>query len=953
AHRARLGLPWALAVLAFALPFVLPGCVKEPPLTTRTQPMQARLELAAGEVAVEMAGKAAPAYSGTALLQGATVRTGKGSRALVRLSDGSALFLRGGTSISLQDSAVDLQQGEIWLDSPPSERRPMLHRLGRVLVLAADAGLSLRRFGEDATIYVARGLATVTSSGGRVEVSSGEQASLHGDAPPTLTPVAFWEDWTGGLADRGAVPGLGSSGSGRIYGVDLGAPAGSPARKLEVSRQAVRAVLRFGLAETEVDQIFFNPGDRPVEGWYWFAVPGDASVTGFAVETNGVLVEGEFIERKEAAAQYGRAIQSGHEPALLEWVDSRTFRARIYPVPAMGSRRVVLRYQQLLGRAGGELRYLYPLQSSDPVRIGEFSLQVDLGEEGRKMALTTLADARVEEGGRRVTMRRSGYTPRADFVLEARLPPSPAAISAARFSMGGETADYVMLRHVPDLDWTTVKELRGEIVVVVDTSAASDETTRTLQTTTAEAILRSLAAEDRFALVSLDVRPKVIYPRDGLAPAGEKEIAQAMEGLAEHASGGATDLSALFDVALSRLHASEQPALVYIGDGIATSGEIGSMQLLERLRRALSTSRARFFTVAVGAHAQRTLLATLARTGGGQTFAVGEAEEATEQALQLVAALKTPTITDLELELGEGLDGVFLSANGKVSSGDEVIVLARTHQDLPEQVTVRGRLGGQPFSRSYRVVEQEGPIAGFVPRLWAAEAVRRLLGTADPEAERGKIMTLGLTYGLMTPYNSILALESEAAFAAQGIPRKRDRLRGLRLASLGAEGSKDASKVVQVSSGGQRVPGMAAPETAPVPAPAPPSMEEYDEAAKEERYAAPSPRPALAVEALVKEPAPRPPPPAPASMAAMAGLASPVGGAAYGGLATAADQSVVRSGAAGAKGRRSARYDDDGTARLDNAFTPPPSPAFPSRRQVLVQTCSDIAQRPLHQRSLL
>ena len=65
--------------------------------------------------------------------------------------------------------------------------------------------------------------------------------------------------------------------------------------------------MREGLSETEVDQTFFNPGERPVEGWYWFTVPERATITGFAVETDGVLVEGEFIEKKEAAAQYAAA----------------------------------------------------------------------------------------------------------------------------------------------------------------------------------------------------------------------------------------------------------------------------------------------------------------------------------------------------------------------------------------------------------------------------------------------------------------------------------------------------------------------------------------------------------------------------------------------------------------------------------------------------------------------
>ena len=39
-------------------------------------------------------------------------------------------------------------------------------------------------------------------------------------------------------------------------------------------------VARDGIAETEVDQTFSNPGSQPIEGWYWFNVPETATVTG-------------------------------------------------------------------------------------------------------------------------------------------------------------------------------------------------------------------------------------------------------------------------------------------------------------------------------------------------------------------------------------------------------------------------------------------------------------------------------------------------------------------------------------------------------------------------------------------------------------------------------------------------------------------------------------------------
>ena len=208
-------------------------------------------------------------------------------------------------------------------------------------------------------------------------------------------------------------------------------------------------------------------------------------------------------------------------------------------------------------------------------------------------------------------------------------------------------------------------------------------------------------------------------------------------------------------------------------------------KLGERLRRSLSVSRARFFTVAVGGSANHALLHELARAGSGRAFRIDEAEGATAEVLRLASAIKTPTITDLSVELGEGIDEPMLTQTGKVSRGEEVVLLARTHHPLPASATVKGRLGGKDFSRDYRIEIDAGVGTALVPRLWASEKVRRLLGAAEsPEEHRGKVVELGLDYGLVTPFTSILALESEQAYQQQGVKRRRSTLRGVQLTAL-------------------------------------------------------------------------------------------------------------------------------------------------------------------------
>jgi len=760
--------------------------IRRPGAPSHARSIGARLDLAAGEVTVTEDGNAAKALSGTPLATGARVATGKGARALVRAGDGSAIFLRAESEIVLEAKGVMLERGEIWLDAPNVEGDAVEVKLGSHIVSAADAGLSIKRTGDDATVYVARGLAILSSPGGRVEIHAGEQGAVVAKDAPKVGAVAFWQDWTGGMADAHPTRGVGA-GSGRIYGLDPMAPAGAPAVKLGIAKQSVRVVIRDGVAETEVDQTFSNPGSQNIEGWYWFTVPAEAVVSSFALETDGQLVEGEVVEKREAAAKYAAAVKAAVDPALLEWIDGRSYRAKIYPIPASGTRRVVLRYVEVLPSIEGKTRYVYPMRSSDPVRFDEFALSADLGEStaGRKVA--TSLDATLDAPGRVVSMRRSGYVPRADFQIEIT-GASTKPVRAWRFEPGPNQADYLMLRWVPDMDFAKMPAPKGEVVVVVDSSAGGDEAARQLRVAAAEGVLRALSDDDRFALVALDVTPTVVYPAQGLAQATAADIAKALEKLSDHGVGGATDLGAMFEPALGRVHGLEQPAIVYVGDGIATSGETSSDGLMERLRRSFSGSRARLFAVGVGPDAKHELLTQLARAGGGQYLRIDEADQTTGQALRLASAIKTPTITDLEVDLGAGLDQPFSSATGKLARGEELMLLARTHHALPKTVRIKGRAGGAAFSTDYPLEIEKTVVTGLVPRLWAAEYMRRLVGSGStPDDNRAKILDLGLEYGLMTPYTSILALENEAAYARMSVKRRNSALRGIRLSSITSE----------------------------------------------------------------------------------------------------------------------------------------------------------------------
>lgn len=763
------------------------GCDTPPAPPKHSESLGARVELAAGDVFMKKGESAGDErlITGAMLPEEALVRVGAGGRALLRLSSGAGVYLRDDTEISLNGDSLRLQKGELWADVPSSssQRDAAAFEAGKVRINCADSGVDISFDGKTAKVYVARGLAVVEAPSGRAEVDSGERAVVEGEAAPRVEPVDFWVDWTGGMADRQLFAGIGGRASGQIYGIDYAHPGGAP-QAMQITFQKVDVAIRDGIAYTTVDQRFFNPSSNVLEGWYWFTVPEGAAVERFALEVDGQLLDGAMIERKAAAAAYEEAVRRAVDPALLEWVDARTFRARVYPLPAAGERRVVLSYSETLPLTDGVYRYVYPMAAPDAAPISEFSLELALLEGGGKMDIATLQQARVDEDGTKVTMRRSGFVPRSDFLVELRPKEKVDALRAARFSADDQSADYLILRYAPDVEWNPSKPIRGDVVVVVDTSAGGDDADRQVKIDAAEAVLKALSTEDRFAVVATDLSPRVVHPEKALAAADEKNVDAAIEALSEIEPAGATDLGAMFSVALDLLHDGEQPAVIYIGDGRPTVGETRTAALTERLRRALGDSRARLFTLGVGHEANHPLLERLSQVGGGRSFRIDTAEQAVQEALRFVGMLKTPTITDLEIDAGAGLDQLFSTATGKLSEGDEVIVLARSHHALPKTIAVKGRLAGEPFERTYEASTETGQEHAYIPVLWARAYLDRLMAEGIEE-NRGRIISLGLNYGLMTPLTSFLVLDSAEAYRQQGLEPPR---RGYLSASDVADG---------------------------------------------------------------------------------------------------------------------------------------------------------------------
>jgi hypothetical protein len=104
----------------------------------------------------------------------------------------------------------------------------------------------------------------------------------------------------------------------------------------------VQAVIDDPLAFTELHLVFENPEDRVLEGRFEITLPPGAAVSRFAMKLGDLWQEGEVVELQAARRAYEDFLHRKTDPALLEFDAGNEFTARVFPIPAKGTKELVI-----------------------------------------------------------------------------------------------------------------------------------------------------------------------------------------------------------------------------------------------------------------------------------------------------------------------------------------------------------------------------------------------------------------------------------------------------------------------------------------------------------------------------------------------------------------------------------------------------------------------------------
>lgn len=535
-----------------------------------------------------------------------------------------------------------------------------------------------------------------------------------------------------------------------------------------VKYHRVDVTINESIARTEIDQVFTNPNGVDLEATYIFPIPENAALSEFAMWIDGQRQEAELREADAARKIYEDIVRSMRDPALLEYMGRNLFKARVYPVPARGEKRIALGYSQVLDLSGTTYEYRYPLNTEkfSSTLLDEVRVKVTITASrpirnvyspSHKVEVDPVSDTMVI-----VTYEENRVRPSTDFRLFYTLQTRELTPTVLSYREGNENGYFLVLLS-PSVE-SEEAVLPKDVVFVLDTSGSmAGEKIKQAREALIHA-LRNLNRHDRYGIVSFasGIRPfreQLAAVGDGLDPA--LAFARALE-----AQGGTNIAGALKRAAemLPRNAPGRVQLVVFMTDGLPTVGEDDPKKIMAALNEQLGT-RVRVFPFGVGTDVNTDLLDNLAADHRGSPAYIKPGENLEERVSGFYNQIANPILTEIAMTMaGADLYDVEPGTFPDLYRGTQVVVAGRYRSPGDRTLVLKGtgREGAQTLEFPVHLTA-DNKENSFIARLWAIRRVGALLLEIRKKGENAElkeeVIGLAKAFGLVTPYTSYLVLE--------------------------------------------------------------------------------------------------------------------------------------------------------------------------------------------------
>jgi Ca-activated chloride channel family protein len=587
---------------------------------------------------------------------------------------------------------------------------------------------------------------------------------------------------------------------------------------LEVKYHNVDVEINETSASTSIDQEFYNPTGRRLDGYYIFPVPEGAAIDNFSVFINGKETEAEMLDAKKARAIYEDIVRRNIDPALLEYYRQGLFRVRVFPIEPHSTKRIKISYRQILAVDNGTVDYLYPLNtekfSSRPLRDVVIRVTVASQAPVKNIYCPTHEVDIVYKSSRKAIVSYEAHEikPDKDFELFFRTDRSRISLSVLTQKKPGESEGFFLLDISPEFNVKAEDIEEKDITFALDVSGSmSGEKLRQAKKAISFCI-ENLNKGDRFEIIRFSTEAEALF--GDVVSATDENKQKALEFVRDLRAIGGTNIEDALKLVLRNKTAAHRPSVVlFITDGKPTIKNTNEDKLIDLVKKE-KESTARIFTFGIGGDINTHLLDKItAATNAYRTYCTQD-EDLEIKISNLYSKIQSPVMTNLRIladpniqlvqiypqELPDLFKGSSMTILGRYAgSGEAKIVLAGTVKDRAVRYESRCNFSTREEKNS------------FIAPLWAARKVGYLLDQIRLNGESKEIVNelveLGKRYGIITPYTSYLIVEDEERQVADRRLRRENQTLGFIAppASASYEAAKRSYSAMREKSGSRSV----------------------------------------------------------------------------------------------------------------------------------------------------
>ncbi len=539
------------------------------------------------------------------------------------------------------------------------------------------------------------------------------------------------------------------------------------------------------IAEVTVRQTYKNDGVRPIHARYVFPASTRAAVHGLTMTIGDQRIRAKIKERELAKREFVAAKRAGKNAALLEQQRPNVFSMDVANILPGQRVEVELNYSELLIPTAGEYEFVYPTvvgprYSTKPAAGATDSdqwLRTPYTHAGTPPS-STLELTGVVAAGLPVQEVSSPSHPivtqrpepsRVQFSLDPSETRSGDRDFVLRYRLGGDRLESGLLLYrgaeenffltmiQPPRRVTLDEVPPREYIFVVDVSGSMHG----FPLNTAKVLLRDLLGQlrvtDRFNVLLFSGGSRLLS--ESSLSATSEHVGWAVATLEQQSGGGGTEL----------LPAVER-ALALPGDEggrsrsilVVTDGYIGAeRELFTTIRENLG--RANVFCFGIGSSVNRQLVEGIARAGIGEAFVALDPVGARAVATRFREYVQYPLLTDVRAAFdGFEVYDVQPTSLPDVMAERPIVIFGKWRGEPRGQVVVTGSSGTGDFRRTLSVSHVAPDTSNRALRyLWARARIAELSDfgdTSESDETRRQLVSLGLSYGLLTRHTSFIAV---------------------------------------------------------------------------------------------------------------------------------------------------------------------------------------------------